>query len=184
MRGKNLLASGAMVLGVLAFPSAWAIDPATLANTGTGTIAACASCHGKDGGGQASFPRLAGMNATYLLKQLGDFDSGTRANGVMQPIAKALTPEERVAITNYYAAMPIPAAQTGAAPAPDPAAPAKGWRCSASGTTACPPVCSATAPAASASAMPFLRSPHNRRTTSPRNYGPGRPAPARTTRSN
>lgn len=123
MRGKNLLASGAMVLGVLAFPSAWAIDPATLANTGTGTIAACASCHGKDGGGQASFPRLAGMNATYLLKQLGDFDSGTRANGVMQPIAKALTPEDRVAITNYYAAMPVPAAQTGVAPAPDPDSP-------------------------------------------------------------
>lgn len=123
MRGKNLLASGAMVLGVLSFPSAWAIDPATLANTGTGTIAACASCHGKDGGGQASFPRLAGMNATYLLKQLGDFDSGTRANGVMQPIAKALTPEDRVAITNYYAAMPIPAAQTGVAPAPDPDSP-------------------------------------------------------------
>ena len=75
MRGKNLLASGALLLGVLALPSAWAIDPATLANAGTGTIAACASCHGKDGGGQASFPRLAGMNATYLLKQLGDFDS-------------------------------------------------------------------------------------------------------------
>ncbi|WP_036210659.1 c-type cytochrome [Novilysobacter arseniciresistens] len=120
MRGKNLLASGALLLGVLALPSAWAIDPATLANAGTGTIAACASCHGKDGGGQASFPRLAGMNATYLLKQLGDFDSGARSNAVMQPIAKALSPEDRVAITSYYAEMPVPAAQTGPAPAPDP----------------------------------------------------------------
>lgn len=123
MRGTTLLASGALVLGVLAFSSAWAVDPATLANTGTGTIAACASCHGKDGGGQASFPRLAGMNATYLLKQLGDFDRGTRANAVMQPIAKALAPEDRVAITRYYAALPVPAAQTGPAPASAPAGP-------------------------------------------------------------
>ena len=38
----------------------------------------------------------------------------------MQPIAKALSPEDRVAITSYYAEMPVPAAQTGPAPAPDP----------------------------------------------------------------
>lgn len=117
MQGKTLLASGALVLGALSMSPARAVDPATLANTGTGTIAACASCHGKDGGGQASFPRLAGMNAAYLLKQLGDFDSGARANAVMQPIAKALSAEERVDITRYYAAMPIPQAQSGAAPA-------------------------------------------------------------------
>lgn len=117
MRAKTLRASGALVLGMLAVSPAQAADPATLANTGSGTVVACASCHGKDGGGQASFPRLAGMNATYLLKQLGDYDNGTRANGVMQPIAKALTPEERVGITRYYAAMPIPQAQSGPAPA-------------------------------------------------------------------
>ncbi len=115
MQGKTLLASGALVLGALSMSPARADDPATLANTGAGTITACASCHGKDGGGQASFPRLAGMNAAYLLKQLGDFDSGARANAVMQPIAQALSAEERVDISRYYAAMPIPQAQSGAA---------------------------------------------------------------------
>lgn len=123
MRGKTLLATGALVSGMLVVSPAHAVDPATLANTGTGTVVACASCHGKDGGGQASFPRLAGMNATYLLKQLGDYNNGTRANGVMQPIAKALTPEERVEITRYYAAMPIPQAQSEPAPAFDPDSP-------------------------------------------------------------
>lgn len=117
MRGKNLLASCAVVLLGLSFSPSWAVDPATLANTGTGTIAACASCHGKDGGGLASFPRLAGMNANYLLKQLGDFDSGARSNGVMQPIAKALSPEDRVAIARYYAAMKVPPSQRAQAPA-------------------------------------------------------------------
>lgn len=123
MRGKTFLASGALVLATLGAPPAHAVDPAILANTGTGTVVACASCHGKDGGGQASFPRLAGMNATYLLKQLDDYDSGTRANGVMQPIAKALSSEERVEITRYYAAMPIPQGLSGPAPALDPDSP-------------------------------------------------------------
>ena len=113
MRSKvppPLVAALAMLL-----PSApaLAVDPATIANAGTGTVVACASCHGKDGGGMASFPRLAGMNAAYLLKQLQDFDSGSRGNAVMKPIAAALSPADRDAMANYYAALPIPAALAG-----------------------------------------------------------------------
>lgn len=96
--------------------SAWAVDPETLAQRGAGQTAACASCHGKDGGGQASFPRLAGMNSAYLRKQLQDFAEGSRANPVMQPIAKALSPAERTAISSYYAALPIPAAPAATVP--------------------------------------------------------------------
>ena len=114
MSAKTLLASAALASGLLGASPAQAVDPATLANTGTSTLAPCSSCHGKDGGGQASFPRLAGMNATYLLKQLGDFESGTRANGIMQPIAKALSPEERAQMARYYAAMPVPQTLQGA----------------------------------------------------------------------
>ena len=104
-------------LAIMLLPSApaLAVDPAKIANTGTGAVVACASCHGKDGGGMASFPRLAGMNAAYLLKQLQDFDSGSRANAVMKPIATALSPADRTAMANYYAALPIPAALAGAA---------------------------------------------------------------------
>ena len=98
MRGIAQLTSCALLSGLLVLPAARAVDPATLANSGSGSIIACASCHGSDGGGQASFPRLAGMNAAYMLKQLGDFASGSRANAVMQPIAKALAPADRVAI--------------------------------------------------------------------------------------
>lgn len=104
----------ALVLVLLPSAPVRAVDPATIANAGSGTVVACASCHGKDGGGQASFPRLAGMNATYLLKQLQDFDSGSRDNAVMKPIANALSPADRSAMANYYAALPIPAALAGA----------------------------------------------------------------------
>ena len=105
------------VLALMLLPSApaRAADPATIANAGTGTVVACASCHGKDGGGMASFPRLAGMNAAYLLKQLQDFAGGSRGNAVMKPIAAALSPAERDAMASYYADMPIPAALAGAA---------------------------------------------------------------------
>lgn len=113
------------VLLVLLWPAPGrAVDPATLANQGNGGVTACASCHGKDGGGQASFPRLAGMNAAYLLKQLQDFAAGRRANAVMQPIAQALSPADRAAIARYYAALPVPAVAPAAtlADARDPGA--------------------------------------------------------------
>lgn len=111
MRTKLPWAPAALVVGMSCLPPAQAVDPAALANTGSDNVVACAACHGADGGGLASFPRLAGMNANYLLKQLGDYDSGSRVNAVMQPIAKALSPEERIGITRYYAAMPIPRGQ-------------------------------------------------------------------------
>lgn len=72
---------------------------------------ACIACHGADGGGTAAagFPRLAGLDARYLAGQLHDFQSGTRNNPVMQPIAKALSPAEVDALATYYAALPVPA---------------------------------------------------------------------------
>jgi cytochrome c553 len=94
-------------------PVGAAVDASTLAARGNGRgVAPCASCHGADGAGQAAagFPRLAGLNGGYLRKQLDDFASGTRENGVMQPIATALGADERQAISDYYARLPIPPA--------------------------------------------------------------------------
>lgn len=45
----------------------------------------CASCHGATGQSAASnFPRLAGQNETYLVKQLQDFASGDRKSPLMK----------------------------------------------------------------------------------------------------
>ena len=72
---------------------------------------ACVACHGMDGMGlaPAGFPRLAGISADYLSKQLHDFQSGKRASPVMQPLAKSLTHEEIASVTAAIAAMPAPA---------------------------------------------------------------------------
>ncbi len=101
-----------------------AADAPTIARSGNGNGAlACNSCHGADGAGQpaAGFPRLAGLNAAYLQKQMDDFASGTRANPVMKPVATALTPAERKALAEYFSKLPIPAALAKPATSPPPA---------------------------------------------------------------
>lgn len=72
---------------------------------------ACVACHGADGMGlaPAGFPRLAGISADYLSKQLHDFQSGKRVSPVMQPLAKALSDQEIASVTATIAAMPAPA---------------------------------------------------------------------------
>ncbi|MCW2271024.1 cytochrome c4 [Pseudomonas sp. MYb187] len=69
---------------------------------------ACLGCHGPDGKGMAAagFPRLAGLPAAYLSKQLHDFRDGTRKNPIMEPLAKALSDEEIQAVTTTLATMP------------------------------------------------------------------------------
>lgn len=93
--------------------TAGATTAQTLVSRGNGRGAPpCASCHGADGGGQwpAGYPRLAGLDAGYLAKQLADYAAGTRSHAVMQPIARALSTEERQAVAAYYSGLPLPAA--------------------------------------------------------------------------
>lgn len=99
-------------LMLLAFNSANALDGQKIFTQG-GTqpgATACLACHGPDGLGLAAagFPRLAGISAGYLRKQLQDFKSGSRVSPVMQPIAQALTEEEIQAVTTTLAAMLAP----------------------------------------------------------------------------
>jgi len=87
-----------------------AADPAKLAHSGAPGLAPCADCHGQSGEGQASFPRLAGMDAAYLARQLDDFASGRRTSTVMTPVAKALEASDRELLARYYARLPPPQA--------------------------------------------------------------------------
>ncbi|MCW5715001.1 MAG: c-type cytochrome [Bauldia sp.] len=78
-------------------------------------IAACARCHGMDGGGHPSgaFPRIAGLPAAYIEAELEAFATGRRPSGIMAPAAVALSAAERAAVAAYYGAIippPVPAA--------------------------------------------------------------------------
>ncbi|ROL76523.1 cytochrome c4 [Pseudomonas protegens] len=105
----RMLLSGLMLLFV---QSAHAVDGQKVFTQG-GTqpgATACQACHGADAMGlaPAGFPRLAGLPAGYLAKQLHDFRSGARSSPVMQPLAKALSEDEITAVTGTLAAMSGP----------------------------------------------------------------------------
>jgi quinohemoprotein ethanol dehydrogenase len=71
---------------------------------------ACAQCHAFSGGsdGSGAFPRIAGQSAFYLSQQLQHFRSGVRANAIMSPIARALSPDDIDDVAAYYASSETP----------------------------------------------------------------------------
>ena len=70
-------------------------------------IPSCASCHGKNGHGTDSLPRLAGQHALYLEQQLKKFNSRERTNdnAVMHSVASKLTELEAKAVSSYISGM-------------------------------------------------------------------------------
>jgi cytochrome c553 len=69
-------------------------------------IPACMACHGPTGHGNepAKFPALRGQHSVYVIKQLTDYASGARTtgpNGIMQTIAKRLTPDDMRNVASY-----------------------------------------------------------------------------------
>jgi cytochrome c553 len=72
-------------------------------------IPACMVCHGPQGQGNASFPRIANQHADYIIKQLHVFQrTDERPEGaVMKPIAHSLTAENVAAVAAYLEAMPL-----------------------------------------------------------------------------
>jgi cytochrome c553 len=71
-------------------------------------VASCASCHGTDGHGTATLPRLAGQHAQYTERQLRQFNQRERTNdnAVMHAVANKLTELELKAVSSYISGMP------------------------------------------------------------------------------
>ena len=67
---------------------------------------ACVACHGPRGEGNGfDAPRLAGLPAGYLQKQMEDYATGLRAHEMMRDAARFLDSHERVQVANHYAAL-------------------------------------------------------------------------------
>lgn len=79
--------------------------------------AACGGCHGVDGNSMvAAFPKLAGQNEKYIIKQLKAFkDNKGRSNAVMLGMAAILSEQDMADIGAYYFAQSL----SSAAPADD-----------------------------------------------------------------
>jgi cytochrome c553 len=100
------------LVAAMAATSAFAITPAAApASKGDPKAAesivnqVCAACHAVDGNSAtAANPKLAGLNAEYLNKQLTDFKSGARKNPVMSGIVASLSPQDMQNLAAYFSA--------------------------------------------------------------------------------
>lgn len=89
---------------LLAAGAAPAAEPKEIAAT------VCAACHGEGGNSVVpTFPRLAGLQAVYLEKQLRDFVAGKRKSDVMAPILATVKESDLAGLAAWYAAQkPVP----------------------------------------------------------------------------
>ena len=100
------------LVAAMAVTSAFANEPAAApASKGDPKAAesivnqVCAGCHAVDGNSAvAANPKLAGMNAEYLNKQLTEFKSGDRKNAVMGGIVASLSPQDMKNLAAYFSA--------------------------------------------------------------------------------
>ncbi|EAR62494.1 c-type cytochrome [Neptuniibacter caesariensis] len=74
------------------------------AAAGKGKTAVCAACHGADGNSAiANFPKLAGQNEKYLIKQMDDIKSGKRPVVEMTGLLDAMSDQDIADIAAYFA---------------------------------------------------------------------------------
>jgi cytochrome c553 len=79
---------------------------ATLVASGGGKTTPCSVCHGVDLNGIGPVPGIAGRSPSYLVRQLWDFQQGTRKGAwapLMKPVVENLTPDDMLAIAAYAA---------------------------------------------------------------------------------
>jgi cytochrome c553 len=73
---------------------------------GTATFA-CGSCHLPIGTGHDESAYIAGLPASYIVRQMADFKSGARKGfGIMPEIAEALTDTDVQSAAAYFSALP------------------------------------------------------------------------------
>lgn len=95
----------AFILGGAAAGSVFAAPPEV--NAEKIVFQVCMNCHGMDGNGtepaNPEFPKIAGKQAVYLLKQLNDFKSGKRNSDIMAGIVAELSPDDMRNLATYFA---------------------------------------------------------------------------------
>jgi len=106
---KKLILVGLMFL--------YAVSGAALAGdaaAGKAKSAACGGCHGFDGNSPIpTYPKLAGQNEAYIVKQVHDFKANTdRQNPIMFGMVAALSDEDAADIGAYFQAQSVKEAAT------------------------------------------------------------------------
>lgn len=88
------------------------------AERGQAAAATCSACHQADGSGMnvsngESWPRLAGLDAEYIVKQLHDFKEGRRESATMVTFANMLDDQQILDVAEYFDQMAVTPGQGG-----------------------------------------------------------------------
>ena len=68
----------------------------------------CQGCHGGDGNSKdALIPKLAGQYDVYIIKQMRNYQEGTRSHEIMNGMAAPLSDRDLADIAAYFADQPI-----------------------------------------------------------------------------
>ncbi|WP_432697046.1 c-type cytochrome [Marinobacterium sp. YM272] len=85
------------------------------AAAGQQKVAVCAACHGADGNSPApNFPKLAGQNENYLLKQLKDIKGGARTVVEMTGMLDAMSEQDLADIAAHFSSQNVQIGQAAA----------------------------------------------------------------------
>lgn len=85
------------------------------AAAGQQKTAVCAACHSADGNSVApNFPKLAGQNENYLLKQLKDIQGGARSIPEMTGLLNGMSEQDLADISAYFASQTVQIGQAAA----------------------------------------------------------------------
>lgn len=76
-----------------------------LVEKGKDLYSLCWSCHGDNGEGPGSYPKLAGQHSQYTIQQLNNFKNDSRINPVMNIIVKELNSHDIDALGAYIATL-------------------------------------------------------------------------------
>ena len=92
--------------GFVAYVPPGTIDKGkALATTGGGKTVECATCHGASLQGMGDVPAIADRSVSYTVRQLYNYQQGTRQSRLMKPIVSKLSPDDLVAIAAYLASL-------------------------------------------------------------------------------
>src|SRR5512141_2862786 len=96
--GRNLKSSLLMALAILATAS---MPLAAQAEGAPNPL--CAGCHNEDGNSAVpDFPKIAGLDAAYITKQITDFKKYKRVSEIMGPMAAQIQDSEIPTLAAYY----------------------------------------------------------------------------------
>ena len=118
MHIKYSMAACLALAVLLAFPPAFAkpdFANIMLRRTGNGDPVAgktksqiCQGCHGVDGNSKDGLiPKLAGQYDVYIIKQMRNYQEGTRSHEIMNGMAAPLSDKDLADIAAYFADQPI-----------------------------------------------------------------------------